>query len=104
VVRSATGSFHSCLVLANGQAQCWGDNYHGALGIGTFAASSTTPETVMLDATTPLTNVVAISAGDTFTCAITDSGATISCWGENASGQRGPNAGTKSPCFAVQVM
>ena len=30
----ASGGEHSCAILDNGSVQCWGQNYHGQLGVG----------------------------------------------------------------------
>ena len=31
----AVGYYHSCAALDNASVKCWGDNFHGQLGIGT---------------------------------------------------------------------
>lgn len=45
VTAISTGSWHSCAVLATGEARCWGYNRYGGLGNGT-TSNSTVPVTV----------------------------------------------------------
>ena len=49
----------------------------------------------MTPITASLTDVTAVSAGGTHTCAIRDGG-TLWCWGDNAWGQLGASAGLSS--------
>ncbi|MDC0149642.1 hypothetical protein OAI65_01790, partial [Candidatus Poseidoniales archaeon] len=35
-----SGATHSCAILDNGTVQCWGNNYHGQLGVGYKCTSS----------------------------------------------------------------
>jgi alpha-tubulin suppressor-like RCC1 family protein len=87
VVAITAGGDHSCAILQDGLAQCWGRNEHAQLGDGTFI-DRTTPVTV----TAVAEPLVAISAGDTHTCALTKRGE-VQCWGDNAVGQLGVDPG-----------
>jgi alpha-tubulin suppressor-like RCC1 family protein len=86
VAAIAAGEAHTCAVLANGTARCWGLNSSGQLGNGTVSNS---PRPAAVNG---LTNVVAIAAGGTLgsshTCALLADGRVL-CWGANGSGQLG---------------
>ncbi len=91
----AAGDDHSCAVLDDGSAMCWGANGSGQLGDGSAPASSAVPVAVRLPAGRRAT---AIAAGMAHTCAILDDGMAV-CWGSNSNGQLGDanlpkNAGT----------
>jgi len=71
---------------------CWGSNTSGQLGNGkTATTASTGPTKVKASATADLANVSSISARAKSACAVLNAGATgtVSCWGDNASGQLG---------------
>ncbi|MBK8050715.1 MAG: hypothetical protein IPK16_28565 [Anaerolineales bacterium] len=78
------GLGHSCALLTNGTAACWGDNTFGQLGDGT---------TVSRQAPAPvagLTNIIALAAGYQHTCALLQGGS-VRCWGYNETQQLGDN-------------
>ena len=78
---------HSCAILANFSAKCWGYGTSGQLGNG-LASSNYAPQQVSG------TDVFAtIATGANHTCAVTLGGA-VKCWGENVNGQLGD--GSKS--------
>jgi alpha-tubulin suppressor-like RCC1 family protein len=81
-VSITAGNVHTCALLQNGTAKCWGRNIYGQLGDGTTTTRST-PTTV-----TGLTGAVTITAGDYHTCAVLQNG-TIKCWGSNGLGELG---------------
>src|SRR6478672_10495506 len=60
----AAGLGHSCALLANGTAKCWGANVYGQLGNGSTTGSSRPV------AVSGLTNAVAISVGVSHSCAL----------------------------------
>jgi len=80
----AAGGFHSCLLLNDGTAACWGGNSYGELGNG----SSTLFGVPVPAAVAGMTGAVSISAGATFTCAVL-ADRTVKCWGDNSTGQLG---------------
>lgn len=90
IVEVSTGSGFACAVNSAANLYCWGKNTFGQLGNDTTTASSR-PETV----TALLGNVKSVSAGITFACAATLTGAAY-CWGDGSLGQLGNNANNDS--------
>jgi alpha-tubulin suppressor-like RCC1 family protein len=91
VAAIAAGALHTCAVLTDGTAQCWGDNTDGALGNGTTSTIPSGNPT----AVTGLSGATAIAAGSGFSCAVLAGGA-VSCWGRNTSGQLGTHVLTST--------
>jgi alpha-tubulin suppressor-like RCC1 family protein len=83
------GYGHSCALLQNGTAMCWGQNDKGQLGSGTVAGASITPSTsatpLLVDG---LTGAHALACGGHHTCALVANGQAV-CWGANDMGQLG---------------
>lgn len=86
VVQLAAGDGHTCALLDDGTARCWGDNQFGQLGDnGTIERHSP----VVVTGLTGATAIVASggSSGD-HTCALL-AGGTVKCWGRNSFRQLG---------------
>jgi|GEM_PF-1401643 len=68
----ATGGEHSCAILSNGTAKCWGSNANGQLGNGTNTTSYPfgipTPVTIFFieDSTAPTVTITSPPSGDSF--------------------------------------
>jgi len=88
LVSLAAGGEHSCGLTAAGAAYCWGSNSNGQLGTGTIGGTFVPAGPVSGGLT-----FVSLSAGGSYTCGVTPSGA-IYCWGANASGQLGDGTQT----------
>ena len=73
---------HTCVVLANGQMECWGANWDGELGNGTNEHALSPVEVLNLD------SIVTNTAGGGHTCAVDDEGS-VWCWGCNNRGELG---------------
>ena len=95
--------FHSCALMQDGTARCWGQNAAGALGNNTTSNSSV-PVTVVNPANTalPLTGLTIVTAGYYHSCALVNDG-TARCWGYNGSGRLGNNT-TVNSLIAVVVV
>jgi alpha-tubulin suppressor-like RCC1 family protein len=83
---------HTCAVLDDGSAKCWGANSFGQLGQGDVASRGGFPGE-MGDALLPIDvgagrTVRAITGGNAHTCAVLDDGS-AKCWGWNLAGQLG---------------
>lgn len=81
--------FHTCGVVSDGTARCWGENSSGQVGDGT-TVNRTTPRVV-----SGLTGVSTIAAGGFHSCARQTNGS-VACWGDNAEGQFGTGNTTSS--------
>jgi alpha-tubulin suppressor-like RCC1 family protein len=78
---------HSCALLSNGTAVCWGGNFFGQLGDSTKIDRHRPVSVTNTIHKGLLAHVLAISAGPVTTCARTVGGAF--CWGFNLGGQFG---------------
>ncbi len=88
VIDVCAGIGHTCAVLSNGNAKCWGNGFAGQLGygntntIGDDETPSTQPPLDFVE------DAVAISCGLQHSCALFEGGA-VRCWGDNSQGQLG---------------
>ncbi|MGE5223091.1 MAG: RCC1 repeat-containing protein [Omnitrophica WOR_2 bacterium] len=78
----ASGVYHTCALMSNGTVKCWGSNYTGQLGVGTFEPHFTPVSVAGSD------GAVKIAAGDSYTCVLTGAGS-VKCWGDNWTGNLG---------------
>jgi alpha-tubulin suppressor-like RCC1 family protein len=83
-----TGGSHACALLVDGTVRCWGSGTYGQLGYGNtrnigdyITPGSAGPVNVGA-------KVIQLAAGNTSTCALTESGA-VKCWGEGLYGALG---------------
>jgi alpha-tubulin suppressor-like RCC1 family protein len=87
-VQIAAGQTHTCALLLDGTARCWGDGSAGALGYGN-TDNVGDDESPAVAGAVQLTEVATqLVAGGEFTCALLASGA-VQCWGEGLDGRLG---------------
>ena len=84
-VMMAIGGQHACVLLSDSTLKCWGDNEYGQIGDGTWEARD---DPIHIQGFTTDDPVIAVSAGDRITCAVTSSGK-VYCWGSNGHGAIG---------------
>jgi Regulator of chromosome condensation (RCC1) repeat len=90
VVDISAGLLHTCAVLANGGARCWGQGQNGSLGNGASRASSGTlnPDSNVpvtptgLGAGAGVTSIVSVDFGN---CVTLNTGG-VRCWGHRPAG------------------
>jgi alpha-tubulin suppressor-like RCC1 family protein len=83
-VEVTAGSAHTCAILLDRTASCWGANNDRQLGIGDI--SSINSQSLLPQPVLDLAGVTQIAAGFNHTCAI-DAVDTLSCWGSNQRGE-----------------
>jgi hypothetical protein len=86
----SAGDQHTCAVLEGGTVRCWGDNSRGQLGTG-----DTQPSLEPLEVPGLGSNVTAVAAGQSHTCAL-HAGGQVTCWGANDRLQLGGGSATHS--------
>lgn len=99
-VAVSAGNLHACALLESGEVVCWGRAHDGELG-SEDAGSLPVAAPVRV---TGLEDAVAIAAGDSFSCAVRESGEVV-CWGRGVEGQLGgapDNAESSRTPIAVQ--
>jgi len=101
VAEAVAGTVHMCAAMIDKSVKCWGKNSQGQLGNGT-GVDSAQPVSVLIDESHELTDVIAVTAGEVFSCALRNDHA-VFCWGENNAGQLGNGTTTRS-LFAKKVI
>jgi len=91
----AAGYSHTCAVLTDGTARCWGDGEFVPLGNG-HQVQTHVPQTVA-----EVHDAVAIAAGELHTCALLGTGK-IQCWGKGYVGD-GVHEDFPSPVFVAGI-
>ena len=83
---------HTCALTTNGNVKCWGAGSFGQLGDGATNRRSTPVDvhTSAMDSS-PLSDILSLSAGSSHTCAVTTND-NVKCWGRGDSGQLGNGA------------
>ncbi|TPV93791.1 MAG: hypothetical protein B7733_18710 [Myxococcales bacterium FL481] len=95
------GGAHTCTVMIDGRAMCWGVDTYGELGNG-GSGGANAPNYVLWNVFTELEKIY---AGSKNTCGLTGDG-TGYCWGWNENGEVGngtAGAGVQKPVPSIEV-
>jgi alpha-tubulin suppressor-like RCC1 family protein len=91
-VAISAGSTHTCAILDNATAKCWGAGTNGRLGYGDQSSlgddSGEMGNALAAVSLGTGRTVKALSSGDAHTCAILDNNS-VKCWGNGADGRLG---------------
>jgi alpha-tubulin suppressor-like RCC1 family protein len=98
VTSIATGRWHSCALLENGNVKCWGHNDQGELGDGTNIKKNIPTQVLGLSA-----EVSDLAVSDLHNCILSKN--QVQCWGDNTSGALGDgttkNRNTPTPVNGI---
>ena len=92
---------HTCAILDNGDLKCWGLDNYGQLGDGGSNTNTNAPSSTAINLGSGRT-AVAVSAGNSHTCAILDNGE-AKCWGYDVYGQLGDGGSNTNQGSPVAV-
>ena len=99
----SAGSSHTCALTTSGGVKCWGSGTFGRLGNDGTSSTDAPVDVVDEDGGSgTLAGIVQVSAGDSYTCALTSTGG-VKCWGLGSNGRLG-NDGTSSTDAPVDVV
>ncbi|MBV5276745.1 RCC1 repeat-containing protein, partial [bacterium] len=101
VTAIAAGGEHSLALIDDGTVRTWGSNWAGQLG-NLSKTDSATPITVLASASTSLTKVVKIAAGNAYSLALLSNGQVLA-WGYGAAGQVGSASSRDNPTPVVVI-
>ena len=109
IVQISTGRQHACALNSSGNVLCWGIGDYGRLGNNATENSSFPVQVVGPDTDSDnsgdgvLGNIVQISGGASYTCALNSSG-NVLCWGSGRDGKLGDDSTSHKsyPVFVVQ--
>ena len=102
VTAIAAGGGHSLALCSDGTVAAWGNNSDGELGNGSTNGVSSVPVSVLADANTQLTGIIALATGTVHSLALASNHTTIYSWGWNTFGQLGyGSVGGTSPFASV---
>jgi len=97
----ALGYYHTCIALDGAglpNLYCKGQNSQGQLGIGNISNMTTFSQVGLPTGA----NIVEVTAGDLFTCSLTDDGL-IHCWGTNELGQLGDGLAATGRTYPARI-
>ncbi len=101
-VSISAGYEHSCALLSNGSAMCWGSNNNGALGIGDATQNSHSYSVLVPPSLDSNRKVVDIVAGLDRTCVLYDN-QSVACTGKGDLGQIGNNDTSNQVNFTYTI-
>ena len=79
----STGFFHTCALLGNRMAYCWGRNVNYQIGTGEVTSRDSIPTVVVGGL-----KYANLAGGQAHTCGVSNDGSAF-CWGNNSDGQLG---------------
>ncbi len=88
-VQITAGKEHTCALMSNGDAYCWGYSNHAQLGSNIVDANTAGYPPLLV----PLLNITQIDAGTSTTCAVNNTNEAY-CWGSNSKGEAGVGSTT----------